>query len=833
MFGRVADASLVAAIVIAPVAGGSVSRLMLPVLAVLVLVSFLASVAAVYSSERRQHLSSLPIAMVAFACFTLLQAVPIPAGLLSIVSPRAHEVRELVGALETSTISYEPLATIREASLLFMYAMLAQVAYERASSRRGFTFVADAVVIAGVASVAIAALHRLFEVEDMLFVLPSARPASRLVTTFVNPNHGAGFMLLVALVALGQSVAARRRSERAKYLGAALLCASASALCLSRGGLIALVAGFGAFAFLALRKTAGDDEARSSVPALIGATVAVPIAGLVWRYTDLLRELFGSDGSLLGIDAKLAAAKDAWPLILEHPIFGIGRGAYGSVYPSYKTAPHQLTYTHPENVIVQLASDWGALIGAIAIVLLVLAVVTRARRARSRAILGAMIGVLALLLHNLADFSLEVPGVAIPAAVLLGAAGVGVVREHRVGLASERGIALVAFPVCFLLGTSGLALSDRDLSSDLEVLGKAAWREGRPEIGRLEPIAAKHPANPIVAARMAYVAETASEPDIPAALRWANRTLFLAPTYSDGHLVAGRLLATLGHRRQAFEEMRLAWSLSDGRHREEIIRQIIRLARSPDELLRAVPRRDAVMDVPDEAHVARGVRLVLGRRKTPKRMAWAKALLGVVTDEGSVRATDLVRVAGAAIAAEEYDLAERLLAKQRAIDPLDGRALALTLEILRSRKDVAGIERVMAEARDRPGLDPLPFARARLHLEMEAGRWEAAAEALEEVRRRLPPTLPNQIYVARTQAQIALEDHRPAAAASALDAAIRLAPHDVELRLQRAQVYLELGKVDRARLDVAAVLKIAPGHGAAQRLSDRLSGGSPPPTGGR
>lgn len=817
VFGRVADVALVAAIVIAPIAGGSVDRRMLPILVALALVAFAGTLLGRSSAGRRQHVSLLPIALFGLSMFTLLQAVPLPSGVLHLLSPRAFEVREMVGATNVTPISYEPAASVRAAAQLALYGVIAHVAYERATRRQGFAFVTETVVAAGVASVAIAGLHRLFGVERMLGILPSARPANRLLATFVNPNHAAGFLLLASLVALGLAVSQRRRRERVKYLGAAIVTAVVSALNLSRGGLLALGFGFVLFVFLLVRRRNEElEDRRSNAPAIIGVTVAIPIVWLAWRYTDVLREFTGREGDPLGVEGKLNAARDAWPLILDHPIFGIGRGAYASVYPAYKTATHQFTYTHPENLVVQLLSDWGVLIGLLAVVGLGVLVLARIRGARNAAILGAMVGVAALALQNLVDFSLEVPGVALPVAALLGAAGVGLVKEHRIDLKQRRGIALAALPIVTLVGTTAAALAVRPVEDDLAQLERAAWGRGvGPEEER---VAARHPANAVAAARMAFAAETAEAPDLEAALRWANRTMFLAPTYADGHLVTGRLLLRLGHRRQAFTEMRRAWALIADPRKTALIDQVALYARTPEELLEAVPRRDPVMDLPDEAELAAAVYPLVARR----RVDWAKALLRRIERVEAVRAGDLVPVAGAAIEAEEWALAEAVLAKRREIEPTDGRALRLTLEMLEKRKDVEGLRRLIDEATAVPDVDPLPFLKAELDLAVASRDPAAAREALEALRRRLPPTLRNQVYTAQMKAKIEAGDSHPAAAVRALDTAIRLAPGNPDLRVERAKLLLELGKPNRAKLDLTAALKLDPEHPAATRMMERV-----------
>jgi tetratricopeptide (TPR) repeat protein len=587
--------------------------------------------------------------------------------------------------------------------------------------------------------------------------------------------------------------------------------------------LIALALGFVLFTWLLTRRSETLEDRRSNVPALIGATIAVPRAGLAWKYTEWLREFTGTEEDPLGFGGKLAAMRDAGPLIADHPLLGIGRGSYGSVYPAYKTAAHQLTYTHPENVAVQLLADWGVVLGAAAIVLLFWIIASRIRHARNVAVLGAMIGVGALALQNLVDFSLEIPGVAIPVAAILGAAGLAVVKEHRLELGGRRGLAFAAAPVVILSITTTWALSAPDLERDLETLSASAWSKDPAVLERAEEIAAGHPANAVVAARVAYAAETSDPPQLKTALRWANRTMFLAPTYADGHLVTGRLLLRFRHRRQGFTEMRRAWELAHEEQRDAIIEHIVQLSRSPDELLEAIPRRDEVMDEVDEREIAKAV-VVLVRKG---REDWARSLLKRIGRIESVRTTDLVRLASAAVLVDEIELAERALAKRREVDPGDDRAVLLLLEVLRKKSDVAAIAALLQEAQAHPDLDPVPFLHARLDLALKAQRVDEAREVLDEMRRRLPPTDQNQVFLARMRSQIENEDSHPAAAIRAMDDAIRLAPGNADLRVERAHLLIRLGKHERARIDLLAALRIDPQHRRAEAMLERLPPVSP------
>src|SRR5688572_1322162 len=86
--GKVADYALASAIVLAPVLGGGSNLYVLPVIAA----ATLAAVAATFLAARRCgtsiHFTALSLGLFFLALFTWLQAVPLPLGLVSALSPK-------------------------------------------------------------------------------------------------------------------------------------------------------------------------------------------------------------------------------------------------------------------------------------------------------------------------------------------------------------------------------------------------------------------------------------------------------------------------------------------------------------------------------------------------------------------------------------------------------------------------------------------------------------------------------------------------------------------------------------------------------------------------
>lgn len=107
-------------------------------------------------------------------------------------------------------------------------------------------------------------------------------------------------------------------------------------------------------------------------------------------------------------------------MIRDHPLFGTGPGSFGTFYPRYiEPGMNETRYAH--NSYLQVASGWGGW-AVFPLMCLAAAMATRLRTAWRAG--GADLPVLAagaaFLVHNLIDFTAFLPGVALPASVLLG-----------------------------------------------------------------------------------------------------------------------------------------------------------------------------------------------------------------------------------------------------------------------------------------------------------------------------------------------------------------------------------------------------------------------------
>src|SRR5262249_42314295 len=149
------------------------------------------------------------------------------------------------------------------------------------------------------------------------------------------------------------------------------------------------------------RASAPEGVSRASTWLMGIAVVGGVVLAVLGATRDTWAELYQKDLS------KLEMVSWARPLLRDHPWFGVGRGAFESVFPVYRLSPGNLVYTHAENFPVQWAAEWGIPVALAALVALGWAFApARLGVTRSAASAGGWVGVLILLLQNMVDLAL-------------------------------------------------------------------------------------------------------------------------------------------------------------------------------------------------------------------------------------------------------------------------------------------------------------------------------------------------------------------------------------------------------------------------------------------
>jgi O-antigen ligase len=458
---------LVAIAVLAPWPFGAVEpRALLAVAALALATAALALVAGV---RRGAALPAVPLwPLAGFLALALLQLVPLPDALHALVAPGSQavwrpSVPEASAVLGPGShpVSVDPDTTLRAVALTGGLALLAVLAAP-ALSRPRAAVRALAFLAAGgsaLSAYAIFARARFGALLYGTFPVPTVSPFG----PFVSKNHFAGWIamatLLVSGLALGMADRARGRGgdwtadPRAGGVVLAVVAALAMALgglaSLSRGGTIALVAGFSCFVGLALvRRRPAPGGARFgragpwSSLVLAGVLGAILVALVPPEAHERIR-------SLSGASFRLDTWRDSLRLAASSPVLGCGLGAFHDAYPRFKQGHEIVRVEHAENDYVETLAETGVAglgLALLGLVLLLAAAAKGIAGAPDRAVrgigMGAVAALVALAVHSAVDFNLRIPSnaalAALAAAATAAAAGV---RPRPLSRAGALGLA--------------------------------------------------------------------------------------------------------------------------------------------------------------------------------------------------------------------------------------------------------------------------------------------------------------------------------------------------------------------------------------------------------
>lgn len=533
--------------------------------------------------------------------YTLLQALPVPSSLVHALSPSAFEIWQ--GAFAAwkrpgwMSLSVDRGATLVEALKWAMYgaAFISASAYGATRNMaRGIRLPVGAALAVAVITLA----HGLLGARLVYGVYaPSFGPSIWHIGPLLNPNHLASYLNVGVFCGLGLLVTRQQFLPR-WVVGIAVAFLIPNAIVAgSRGGIVGLLVGLAVFfAALPRRRHADVDYGPIRKPALYASVAGVlVVAGVL---TGLLvsdttrRELYDTN-----ID-KLRLLKWASHLIWDFRWFGVGRGAFEGVYAAYHTGANHEIHTHPENIFAQWLGEWGVPVGLAALVGFVWLLRPRRLGRKWSAIgAGAVAAAGAVFVHNLADFGLEVPAIA-----LLVVATVGVCFGHEASRASEADervfdlrqlapAAAVAVALCILAAGWGgrtIALDRLALAEDFRALNAASPEQVAAEVARVREsttaLSRAHPAEPYFYRLGALLAIRSDGDPMPL----LGRALERGPMIGRTHLIVARVLASRHALRQALFELRLAAGY-DAALTPVIARTAVKVAANYDDLLRVVP----------------------------------------------------------------------------------------------------------------------------------------------------------------------------------------------------------------------------------------------------
>jgi hypothetical protein len=654
----------------------------------------------------------------------------------------------------------------------------------------------EVMVVLGAVSLAVASVYGLLD-SSPAWVHPRAKFS---VFTLTNPNHSASLGVLCTASSVVAWSAAPTRTLSLAYAMAAAVFSTVTFSTHSRGGAAALI-----LTILVFFAVHGRRSVRSTRQAALWSVLALGSVAFAfaWDRYEFARGFRSGSGTPW--DSKLAAFRDSPEMIREHFMFGIGRWAYGSVYPAYLNDPLHVQYLRAENLFVQYASDfgWFGILLAGGLSYLVLQRFWSQTETGPQIIAASLVGVWA---QNLVDFSLEVPGVALPFAVLLAGLSSRTKRESKRTAGSLAAWPVLGIAVAFLLFQAVQSPSSR---ASVERIASLESRDID-----WDAMIRQHPANAIISIHAASAALQTAPNNVRESVRRLEHALRRAPTSADVHAQAAALLLQQGFEDQSRSHMRRALRDASKERRPLFVRLLRERFGSCETQLKSLPIRDPILE--DLEAVA------------------ATAFIGAAQKDGDVTCAKaaLLRVAPQHVPDRLRpwlaELSVRLHVPRLALEllsELPGKATndktrMIEIRALHALNDVDRLEKYIGDVdleRPAPALKLL----AEDLLARDEGR--RALAVLQRLERHLRQTSAEQASFARLRARAWSLVGRHRNALTDLNSALTRYPRDPELRLERARTYLALDNVAAARRDLELTVKWNPEFQPARRLLGQLT----------
>ncbi len=637
--------------------------------------------------------------------WTGVQLLPLPPGFWELISPERLEVQASLSLLGEEgawqPLSLDPAGTYH-ALVIGGAAFFAYVSGRLNTLRKEGARLLPIFAISGTAIALSALAHKLVGASSVYGVYEPLFAGPPILSPILNANALAGFCAFGAHCALVLTLSSKYESQQLASFLAVCACSLVVLLCVSRGGTLALLLGFLAIGGARAFRKRGKRMSVGTAGGLL-TLVAVLSVGLYFTFDAVDADL---DRFSL---SKFALAGEGLAVAMSFPLLGVGRGAFDSVHAGIAASPTR--FTHPENILIQWGAEWGLAATAIILLLLLTTFLLAIRSPRTERF-GLAFALLAWGVHDLVDFSLEMPGLLVVAAGALGVLiGDGPRATKRSGKKrSPYGARLFAGGVAAgaVLLLLGCIRAQPEVNHAVDSLADCESIEAASEVVRLRPM---HPAIALAAGTCA-----AKQGD-PSALRWMNRAMQLAPKWPGPHSMAADLLWARSPT-QAIVEVR-----------EALARNVQSVAPQACAYLAARPEISTLERLvpPNEAGDLTLRQLSLCIRE-PEELVIAIDDAILARDPANVEA--LTRQAGRA-SSESPEEALRTLRRLREEAPEQSRAWVESAAIVRRLEDAeAALQELEGAPSDRDSL------RARARYLAELQRAEEMREILTALRGR-------------------------------------------------------------------------------------------------
>jgi len=265
------------------------------------------------------------------------------------------------------------------------------------------------------------AIVQFFASPDKIYWTVVPRWGGNIFGPYVNHNHYAGLMEMLAALTAAFWVNRQRHDVWNWFAGFATLLALASvALSGSRSGVACVLLEMVLLLAVALLAQYRQNRLHNPVPALAFSFLCAALLAAWIMPQEVTAHLQSAvhvqDASF---EQRMTMARDSLQIFRAHPLAGTGLGSFETAYPEFQTLVTDLRVDHAHNDYAEALAETGIIGGVLIAAGLGMFLWMNAKNFRGPLIvagntivwmrLGATIGCLGLLVHSFFDFNLHIP----------------------------------------------------------------------------------------------------------------------------------------------------------------------------------------------------------------------------------------------------------------------------------------------------------------------------------------------------------------------------------------------------------------------------------------
>lgn len=390
----------------------------------------------------------LPILL--FILLALVQMIPLPAGIVKLVSPgtlATHQrlladMPDVDALLRTLTLSFYPPKTRHDLMIVLIAVAVFVAVLDVYRWPAQIVRLLTVIALVGGAVALLALLQVLTQADSIYWLIPTGYNRATSGTfinysnysQFMNLSVGAAVGLLLLKLREGRGDSGGTRPRRGAMMqelgepawqpvwGLGLIVGMGMVsvlLSLSRGGVISLMAALAFTTVLVGRRL----RLRAQTWGITGVVLAVLIVILYAGFDSLYDRMATFEHQRDPTTGRTQIYKDITQIVRQFPAVGVGLGAHEYVYPVYDRSTNPLYAEHADSDYFQLAEEMGftglALMAAfLGMVWWTFFRVIRSHRPRVGYVaFGLGYGLVAVMVHGMTDFGQHLPAVACLSAI--------------------------------------------------------------------------------------------------------------------------------------------------------------------------------------------------------------------------------------------------------------------------------------------------------------------------------------------------------------------------------------------------------------------------------